>query len=208
MRARKGEKTAHLGHVSEELGGGHGARQTVVLGHVPDLGPYGDALGGVLAENHRRTRRRPDETEKNLDRRALAGSVFAENSSDPVGNGEADVAERNDVLVTLRQVFSGEKCFHDNASESRLMIGPFLRPRRIFSRTFSRLSGPWTNRRSHAHANGRNLSLPGYALRATFTRAHADRLRTGEAPNHDSIGLLSRMLWFPLEKVGETVLCG
>jgi hypothetical protein len=52
-----------------------------------------------------------DQAQKNLDGGALARAILAENSGDPVGNGEADVVERDDVPIPLAQVLGGEQDF-------------------------------------------------------------------------------------------------
>ena len=111
--ARAGRrKAAHLGEVGQELGGRYGARQAVVFRHVSESGAYGDTLGRVLAENRCRTGRRPEETEKDLERGGFACAILAENAGDPLGYLEADAVERDDVAVVLREVLSGQQRCH------------------------------------------------------------------------------------------------
>ena len=105
--ARRGE-TTHLDHVGEEFGGAHIARQTVVLRHVPEPGTDADALGRVFPEYHGGARRRPEQAQKDLDGRTLAGAVFTENAGDPVGDTEAHAVEGDDVLVMLREILSNK----------------------------------------------------------------------------------------------------
>ena len=103
---------AQLRHVREELSGAHARRETIVLRHVPELCAHGDALGRILAQDHRRAGGRLEQTQEDLDGRALPGSVLTENPGDSVEDAEADAAEGHDIPVVLHQIGGGDQGPH------------------------------------------------------------------------------------------------
>jgi hypothetical protein len=82
-----------------------------VLRHVADARAHADAVGCIEAEHPGRAGRRLQETEEDLDDRALARAVLAEDAGDAIRDGEADVIEGENVLVLLGEMFDGEERF-------------------------------------------------------------------------------------------------
>ena len=105
-------QAARLGHVREELGGAHRRGQAVVLGHVAEPRPDLLVAPGLPAEHLGAPGGRPRQTEEELDRRALAGAVRAEQAGDGCADLERDVVEGGDRAVALGQVLGPEQHVH------------------------------------------------------------------------------------------------
>ena len=68
----------------DKLSRAHVRRQTIVLGHVSDEAPNRRSLAhDIVPQQRRRTTRWLDESEQNLDERALASAICADQSRDP-----------------------------------------------------------------------------------------------------------------------------
>ena len=76
-------QTGHRGHVRDEVGRGHVRWQAVVLGHVPDELADLDALpDDIEVHDRRRPGGRRQEAEEDLEHRALARAVRADEADD------------------------------------------------------------------------------------------------------------------------------
>ncbi len=97
-------ETVDLRHVSDELGGADLERKAVVLRHVPDQLPDGEPVrGNVETEHLRPSGRGLDQPEEDLDQRALAGAVRADEADHARLELEVQVVEGEDGAETLRQ---------------------------------------------------------------------------------------------------------
>ena len=100
----------HLRHVRDELGGADLEREAVVLGHVADQLPDLEAVrGDVEAEHLGRAGRRLEQAEQDLDQRALAGAVRADEPDHARLEVEVEVVERDDGAESLRQRSRGDE---------------------------------------------------------------------------------------------------
>jgi hypothetical protein len=91
--------------VGDELGGRGVGRKAVVLGQVAhELADLGPLAGDVEAHDRGGSGGRVDEAEEDLQERALAGAVRADEADDSRLDLEAQRVERGDVLaVALRE---------------------------------------------------------------------------------------------------------
>ena len=116
----RARQTRHPRHVSHEVGGRRVRRQAVVLGHVADELPDRRALGAHV-ETHDRgvAGRRLEEPEEDLDERALAGAVGADQADDPGLQLEGQAVERDDAArVVPGQAGEGDET-HEPAKGTR-----------------------------------------------------------------------------------------
>ena len=107
----RARQARHPRHVGDEVGGRGVGRQAVVLGHVADELADRRALGAhVEAHDRRVARRRLEEPEQDLDERALAGAVGADEADDPGLELEGQAVERDDAArVALGQAGEGDE---------------------------------------------------------------------------------------------------
>ena len=121
-------QTRHPGHVRDEVGRRGVGREAVVLGHVADELADRRALGAHVEVHHRRLARgRREQTEQDLDQRALAGAVGPDQADDPGFELESQAVERDHAAwVPFRQIPKGDEA-HD------LFRVPVREPRDVLS---------------------------------------------------------------------------
>ncbi len=94
----RARQAGHPRHVGDEVGRGRVRRQAVVLGHVADELADRRALRAHVEVHHRRLARgRFEQPEQDLDERALAGPVGADETDDPGLEVEGQAVERGDA---------------------------------------------------------------------------------------------------------------
>ena len=99
----RAREPADLRQVGEKLGSRDRTWEAVVLGCVPDPGAVLGRASRVGAEHFDRAGVGVDQAHEQLQRRRLAGAVGAEQPCDPGLDLEADVVQRPDGAVRLRQ---------------------------------------------------------------------------------------------------------
>ena len=122
-----GREPADSGHVGQELGRGNVVGEAVVLGHVAETRPNRDVARRVLAENLGSPLGRLDQAEEQLDRRALACTVRAEQPGDRLLDLEVDVVECDHVLVALGQLTRSEQDRHSDDRSRAVYARPVAR---------------------------------------------------------------------------------
>ena len=116
----RARQAGHPGHVGHEVGRGDVRRQAVVFGHVADELADRRALGPDVEVHHRRLARgRLEQPEEDLDERALAGAVGADQADDPRFEVQGQTVERDDARrIALGQVAKGDEA-HALAKRTR-----------------------------------------------------------------------------------------
>ncbi len=95
-------EAAHLGHVTDELGGGHIKSEAVMFGHIADvLAEVGTASIDVEAHHFGGAGGGFDDAEEDLDEGALAGTVGTDKADDARLDGEVEVVESFDRAVVF-----------------------------------------------------------------------------------------------------------
>ncbi len=94
---------ADASHVRNQTDARHVRDQAIVLGHVADPLPHGEAIPDIEAEDLRGARGRTQETQEEPQERRLAGAVRADESDRALGDRDAEVVDRADVAEDFRQ---------------------------------------------------------------------------------------------------------
>jgi len=110
---------AQVGHEADPR---HVGKEALVLGHVADPLPHGDALLDVVAEDLRPPRRRPEEAEEEAQEGRLARSVRAHEADRALGDRDAQVVHRAHVAEDLREADRFHEMGH--LSPPRFQGGP------------------------------------------------------------------------------------
>ena len=107
----RARQAGHPGHVGHEIGGRRVGWQAVVLGHVADELADGRAVGpDVEVHDRRLARGRCQQAEEDLDERALAGPVGADETDDPGFEIQGQAVEGDHApRVVLGQVTEGDE---------------------------------------------------------------------------------------------------
>ena len=105
LTRRAGGQAGDAGHVADELGGADVRRKAVVLGHVADeLADPGTIGRRVEIEDGGLALGRLEQAEEDLDQRALAGAVGADEADHALADLDAQRVERGDAAgIALRQ---------------------------------------------------------------------------------------------------------
>ena len=100
----------HLRHVRDELGGADLERQAVVLRHVADQLPDREPVRGDVEPEHlRRAGRGLGQAEEDLDQRALARAVRADEADHAGLDLEIEIVESDDGAESLGQSTRGDQ---------------------------------------------------------------------------------------------------
>ena len=108
----RAREAGHPRHVADEVGRRGVRREAVVFGHVADELADGGALRPDVEVHHGRVaRRRRQQPEEDLDERALACAVGADEPDDPGFELEGEAVEGGDAArVALGQVMERDQC--------------------------------------------------------------------------------------------------